>query len=378
MAVGAGGEAVCCGRAVETNPITPPATTTTASAGTNLVIIAMLLRLTRVHLETGQQLSQQVICGGTRVSESNSVDVPPTMLAIRLHAPGGLDQLRLETIETPHLHAEEALVRVHAAAITRDELDWPVDRLPAIPTYEVSGVVAALAPGVNDVSVGQSVYALTQFDRDGAAAEYVALASSLLVAKPQSIDDVESAALPLAGLSAWQGLFDHGRLGPGQRVLVHGATGGVGHLAAQIAKRHGAYVIGTASAADAERARGFGADEVLDASTDLASTLDPVDLVFDTVGGDRLARSPAVVRPGGRLVSIAEEPPEAGLGAGITATYFVVEPNRDQLVELTRMVDDGQLRPAVDSVFPLAEARAAFARSMSPGKHGKVVLRIRE
>jgi NADPH:quinone reductase-like Zn-dependent oxidoreductase len=312
------------------------------------------------------------------VSESNPTDVPSTMLAIRLHAPGGLDQLRIEEIETPQLHAGEALVRVHAAAITRDELDWPIDRLPAIPAYELSGVVAAIAPGVNDVSIGQPVYALTRFDRDGAAAEYVALSSSLLVAMPQSVDDVESAALPLAGLSAWQGLFDHGRLEPGQRVLVHGATGGVGHLAVQIAKRHGAYVIGSASAADAERARSFGANEVLDASSDLASTLDPVDLVFDTVGGERLARSPAVVRPGGRLVSIAEEPPEAGSQGRIAASYFVVEPNRDQLVELARMVDDGQVRPAIDSVFPLAEARAAFARSMSPGKHGKVVLRVHE
>lgn len=309
------------------------------------------------------------------VSAANPEHVPPTMLASRLHAPGGLDQLHLEEIETPHLHTGEALVRVHAAAITRDELDWPIDRLPAIPAYEMCGVVVAIAPGVEDVSIGQPVYALTRFDRDGAAAQYAALSSSLLVPKPQSLDDVESAALPLAGLSAWQGLFDHGGLEPGQRVLVHGATGGVGHLAVQIAKRHGAYVIGTASAADAERARSFGANEVLDASTDLVSTLDPVDLVFDTVGGERLARSPAVVRPGGRLVSIAEEPPDGGT---ISTSYFVVEPNRDQLVELARMVDLGQVRPAIDSVFPLAEARVAFARSMSSGKHGKVVLRVHD
>jgi NADPH:quinone reductase-like Zn-dependent oxidoreductase len=248
------------------------------------------------------------------VSESNPMGVPPTMLAIRLHAPGGLDQLRLEEIATARLQTGEALVRVHAAAITRDELDWPIDRLPAIPTYELSGVVAAVAPGVNDVSIGQPVYALTRFDRDGAAREYVGLASSLLVTRPESIDDVESAALPLAGLSASQGLVDHGRLEPGQRVLVHGATGGVGHLAVQIAKRHGAYVIGTASAADAERARSFGANEVLDASTDLASTLDPVDLVVDTVGGERLARSPAVVRPGGACVRAKHEPGQTRQG----------------------------------------------------------------
>ena len=220
------------------------------------------------------------------------------MRAIRLHAPGGSDGLALDEIETPQLRAGEALVRVHAAAITRDELDWPSDRLPAIPSYELSGIVAAIAPGVDGMEAGDAVYALIPFDRDGAAADFVAVPAQLLAPKPQALRHVECAAIPLPALSAWQGLFDHGRLEPGERVLITGATGG-------------------------------------------------------------------------RIVSIAEEPP-----AGSGGVYFVVEPNRVELTELTRLVVAGDLRPEIDSVFALADARAAFERSMAPGKHGKVVLRV--
>ena len=304
--------------------------------------------------------------------------VPTTMQAIRLHAPGGIDSLRLDTIDAPSPRDGEVLIDVHAAAITRDELDWPTGRLPAIPSYEVSGVVVAVTPGVDSVAVGDAVFALTHFDRDGAAAEYIALRADIVALKPRTLTDAESAALPLAGLSAWQGLFDHGALQPGQRVLIHGAAGGVGHLAVQLAHRHGAYVIGTASAAGAAAARSFGADEVLDAGTSFATTVDAVDLVFDTVGGGRLAHSAVVVRPGGRLVSIAEEVPAGSEGSGILTSYFVVEPNRDQLVELARMADRGALHPDIDSTFTLAESPAAFERSMATGKHGKVVLRIHD
>jgi NADPH:quinone reductase-like Zn-dependent oxidoreductase len=300
------------------------------------------------------------------------------MLAIRLHAPGGPEELRLDRIQVPALQGGEALVRVHAAAITRDELEWPIDRLPAIPSYELSGVVVAVSPEVKEVTIGQHVYALTRFDRDGAAAEYAAVSAAALAPKPRRLDDVESAAMPLAGLSAWQGLFDHGKLEAGQRVLIHGAGGGVGHLAVQIASHYGADVIGTISVSGTERATSLGANELLDADTPFESTLDPVDLVFDTVGGARLARSAEVVRNGGRLVSIAEEPPEVSSGNAVSASYFVVSPNRDQLIELARLVDSGALRPAIDSVFPLAEAPAAFARSMAKAKQGKVVLRIHE
>jgi NADPH:quinone reductase-like Zn-dependent oxidoreductase len=297
------------------------------------------------------------------------------MQAIRLQTPGGVGGLVLEEAKTPRPRSGEALVHVHAAGVTRDELDWPLDRLPAIPSYELSGVVAAVAPGVADVTVGEPVYALTEFDRDGAAAEYVAVPAALLAPKPRNLDHVESAAVPLAGLSAWQGVFEHGRLEAGQRVLIHGAAGGVGHFATQLARWRGAYVIGTASPRNAELARDLGAHEVLDAAS-FERTLDPVDLVFDTVGGALLSHSSAVIRAGGRIVSVAEEPPEPPSGASIATRYFVVEPNRAQLVELTRLLDADEVRPVVDSVFNLGEARAAFERSLAPGKRGKVVIRV--
>ena len=302
--------------------------------------------------------------------------IEPSMWAIRLHAAGGPDELVLERIGTPHPAAGEALVRVHAAAITPDELDWPTDRLPATPSYELSGEVAALAPDVDTLAVGDDVWALSDFGRDGAAAEYIAIQASLLAPKPRTLGHEESAAVPLSALSAWQGLFDHGGLKEGERVMIHGAAGGVGHFATQLARGRGAHVIGTTSPASADLARDFGADEVLDAAqVELEGALEPVDLVFDTVGGALLRRSPALIRSGGRLVSIAEEPTD-GPDDSIETSFFVVEPNRQQLVELARMIDAGELRPAIDSVFPLTEARAAFERSLASGKRGKVILRV--
>ncbi len=303
-------------------------------------------------------------------------DIAPTMWAIRMHAAGGPDELVLERIETPRLEAGEALVRVHAAAITPDELDWPTDRLPATPSYELSGTVAVLAPDVETLAVGDDVWALSSFDRDGAAAEYIVVPAALLAPKPRTLGHEESAAVPLSALSAWQGLFDHGGLKEGERVMIHGAAGGVGHFATQLARWRGAYVIGTTSPSGADLARGFGAHEVLDASdVDAAGSLDPVDLVFDTVGGALLERSPALIRPGGRLVSVAEEP-KVGPDATIRTCYFVVEPNRQQLVALAGMIDAGELRPSIDSVFALTDARAAFERSLASGKRGKVILRV--
>ena len=300
-----------------------------------------------------------------------------TMTAIRLVSPRGVDGLALEQVEIPRAGSAEALVEVHAAAITRDELDWPVDRLPAIPSYELSGVVADLGPDVSDFVVGDTVWALTGFDRDGAAAEYTAVPASFLAPKPRALGHLESAAVPLAGLTAWQGLFDHGRLREGERVLIHGAAGGVGQFATQLARWRGAHVVGTASGAAVEDVLALGADEAVDrAAVTFEETIAPVDLVFDTVGGDVLARSARVLRGGGRLVSVAEEPP-AVVSEKANATYFVVEPSREQLLALARLVDEGSLRPAIDSVFPLAEARAAFDRVMMPGKRGKVVFQVR-
>ena len=241
------------------------------------------------------------------------------MLAVRLHRDG----LNVEEIEAPSPRPGEVVVRVHAAAITRGELEWPVDRLPATPSYELSGVL---------VDGGDEVYALTPFDRDGVAAEYALVPERVLAPKPARLSHVEAAALPMGGLTAWQALFVHGRLARGERVLVTGASGGVGHLAVQLARHAGAEVVESG----------------------------PADLVFDTRGGE--------IPVGERVVTIVEEVPGA--------TYFVVEPDYDQLLELAALVDAAELRPEVDSVFPLTRARAAFERVAAPGKRGKVVLEV--
>ena len=180
--------------------------------------------------------------------------------------------------------------------------------------------------------------------------------------------------MPLAALSAWQGLFDHGGLVAGERVLIHGATGGVGQFATPLAVRRGARVTATTSTAGVERARELGADVVVDHTAGpWEAQLEPVDLVFDTAGGERLLSSPGLLREGGRLVSVAEEPPQA---TGVTSVYFVVEPNREQLARITELLEEGGSAPAVDSVFPLEEAVSAFERSLAADKRGKVVLEV--
>jgi NADPH:quinone reductase-like Zn-dependent oxidoreductase len=300
------------------------------------------------------------------------------MNAIRLRTANGPAGLVYEQIETPQPKEGEVLVGVHAAAITRDELDWPLNRLPAIPSYEFSGMVAALGNHVEEIAVGDQVYALSSFKRDGAAAEYTIVQQEFLAPKPKTLDHIQSASIPLAALTAWQGLFEHGQLCKGQRVLIHGATGGVGHFAVQLAHQRGAYVIGTVSTPHLSAARKLGVDKIVDTTTThFEDVVSEVDLVFDTVGGDRLKRSPAVIRKGGRLISVASEPPQESANAlGITFLYFVVSPNREQLIKITRLVDDGVLKPTVDDVFPLANAREAFERSLLHLGVGKIVLRV--
>ena len=268
-------------------------------------------------------------------------NIPKTMNAVRLHTANDPAGLVYEQIETPELKAGEALVRVHAAAITRDELDWPINRLPAIPSYEFSGVVSAIGQGVDGITVGEPVYALSAFNREGAAADYMVISKEFLAPKPKMIDHIQSASIPLSALTAWQGLFEHGQLSKGQRVLIHGATGGVGHFVVQLARLHGAYVIGTVSIRNVEAARRIGLDEVIENPTvRFEEVVDQVDLVFDTVGGDRLNRSSSVVRPGGRLVSVASEPSqEQATARGI-------------------------------------KARQAFERSLSAHTAGKIIFRI--
>ena len=299
---------------------------------------------------------------------------PEMRLTVRLMAPGrGPSDLRIETLPVPPPGPGEVLLQVRGAAITRDELTWPTDRLPAIPSYEVSGVVAAIGAGVTTVAVGQDVFGLTPFDRDGVATEFATIPAAVLAPKPATLGYVESAALPMPGLTAWQGLFTHANLAEGERVLIHGAAGGVGHVATQLALSRGATVVATARRDGVDIARKLGGAEVVDTSAtpDLVGAIEPVDVIFDTVGGDELAQAPALLAPGGRLIAVAEEPPE-----GVQGTFFIVEPDADQLVALARLADQGVLTTAIDATYPLTDAVAAFERVASPNKRGKVVLEV--
>ena len=292
------------------------------------------------------------------------------MRALRVHELGDPAQVRLETLPTPVPADGELLIRVRAAAVTRDELTWPEGRLPATPSYEVSGEVVALGASASAFGIGDEVYAMALFDRDGAASEYFAAPEWIFARKPANLDHAASAAVPLPALSAWQALFDHGLLESRQRVLVHGATGAVGHIAIQLARRAGAHVIATASAGNLEAARDAGADEVVDRATAYESSVQLVDLVFDAAGGDAAERSAGLVRPGGRLVSIISEPGET---PGIITRFFIVEPNREELDQVTELLEAGGLTLVAREEFPLEKAPAAFETSLDRTHRGKVV-----
>jgi NADPH:quinone reductase-like Zn-dependent oxidoreductase len=312
-------------------------------------------------------------------SQAMTSIVPATMGALRLHAPGGPSHLVYERMETHQPGPGEVLVRVHAAAITRDELGWPVDRLPAIPSYEFSGVVAELAANVEGVAIGDPVYALSGFDRDGAAADYANVSKEFLAPKPRTLGHIESAAIPLAALTAWQALFDHGNLKAGQRVLIHGAAGGVGSFAVQLARGHGAHLIGTASTgtwrlrgsleptrSSITRRRGSRSSSTRSTSCSTSSARrrrSPIRRPFCEPVADSFRSLPSPYR---------SVPPNAGS----TPSYFVVQPNRQQLIELAKLVDCGELRPTIDKVFPLADADKTIERSLGDNRRGKIVLSV--
>ena len=304
------------------------------------------------------------------------------MKAIRTHEPTGISGLVFEEAPDPTPNFCEVLVKVAACGITHNELDWPIwtcraghRRTSVIPGHEVSGVVAALGFGTAGLAVGDEVYGLTDQLRDGAAAEYVAVEARNLAAKPRTVDHVHAAAVPRAGLTAWQGLFDHGKLAQGQTVVVHGAGGAVGSMAVQLARWAGAEVVGTGRSHSRELVTELGADRyvALDAERidDLASR---ADLVFDTIGGDVLAGSPALLKPGGRLVTVRADAPLPTTRDDIGTVVFIQESNRAQLAELARLVDEGHLRPQVGAVYPLAQAVEAYSAKAAGGVAGRTVL----
>ncbi|WP_055588851.1 NADP-dependent oxidoreductase [Peterkaempfera griseoplana] len=292
----------------------------------------------------------------------------------------GAAGLTLAELPPPHAAENDVVVRVHAAGFTRGELTWPAtwtdragrDRTPSVPGHELSGVVTELGYGTTGLTVGQRVFGLSDWARDGSLAEYTAVEARNLAPLPADIDHTVAAALPIAGLTAWQGLFDHGRLRTGQTVLVHGAAGSVGSIAVQLAHGAGARVIATGRAADRDTALGLGADTFVDLQADRLEDTGEVDVVFDVIGGTVLDRSAALVRAGGILVTIAA-PPTVRPADG-RAVFFVVEPDRARLADLAQRVRDGRIKPVIGEVRPLAEAPAAFA----PGRRspGRTIIRV--
>jgi NADPH:quinone reductase-like Zn-dependent oxidoreductase len=304
------------------------------------------------------------------------------MKAVRVHEPTGIGGLVFEEAPDATPGLCDVLVKVAACGITHNELDWPVwtcraghRRSLIIPGQEVSGVVAALGYGTAGIAVGDEVYGLTDVLRDGAAAEYVAVEARNVAPKPRTVDHVHAAALPRAGLTAWQALFDHGKLARGQTVIIHGAGGAVGSTAVQLARWADAEVIGTGRGHSRGLALELGAGRFVALDDDrLEDLAGQADLVVDTIGGPVLARSPALLRPGGTLVTIkAAAAPPAGRD-DITTVVFVQESSRAQLAELARLVDHGHLRPQVGAVYPLARAGEAFSAKAAGGIPGRIVI----
>ena len=307
------------------------------------------------------------------------------MRALRIHAPAGPEALNYESAAVPEPGIGDVLVRVSAASFTPTELSWPStwvdragrDRTPVIPGHEVCGTVAALGYGTTGYEVGDAVFGLTDWYRDGTLAEYVAVEARNLAAKPPGLDDIDAAASAMPSLTAMQALFTHGRLAPGQSVLIQGAGGGVGTAAIQLARTADARVLASARSGARDLVLNLGAHEFIDADHDSVGTAQGVDLVFDLVGGDVLGRAWPLVRAGGTVVSIVDDPadrPEARDEA--RSAFFVVEANGTMLAELAAQVDAGQLRPVVGAVRPLAEGREAFAAKQAGNVPGKLVLEV--
>jgi NADPH:quinone reductase-like Zn-dependent oxidoreductase len=281
----------------------------------------------------------------------------------------------------PPAAINDVVVQVHASGFVPTEIEWPStwadrvnrDRTPSIPGHELAGVVTALGYGTTGLSVGQRVFGLADWHRDGTLAEYVAVEARNLAPLPGDVDFIVGASLPISGLTAWQGLFEHGRLQAGQSVLAHGAAGSVGSMVTQLAHEAGAYVIGTGRAADRQKALDFGAMEFVDLENDALEDVGGVDLVFDVIGGDIQKRSAGLIRARGTLVTIVG-PAEARPANGL-AIDFVVESDRAQLSEIVQRVRDGRLRTNIGNIETLDDAVVAFNRTER--RTGKTIIRIR-
>ncbi len=311
---------------------------------------------------------------------------PARMRAALLGARGGPEQLHLGEADVPRPGPGEVLVEVHAAGITPAELSWDLtytnvdgtSRLPSVPSHEMSGVVIECGGAVDGITPGDAVYGVPPFDRNGAAAEFVVLPAATVAAKPRNVDHVHAAAAPLSGLTAWEALFRRGHLHAGQRVLIHGAAGGVGSFAVQLAHTAGAYVAATAAPADVEFVRSLGADRVADFSAErFGFSQGEIDLVIDPIGGDITRSSASMLSRRGVVITLPGPPDRATQAAHPDRViFFVVEPDRTGLAELARSIEQGKVRVPIDRMLPLEEVQRAYERRV--GARGKTVLVVRD
>jgi NADPH:quinone reductase-like Zn-dependent oxidoreductase len=308
------------------------------------------------------------------------------MKAIRIHNYGGPEVLRYEEAPRPQPQAGEVLIRVHAAGV--NPIDWKVregemkdfwpHKFPLIPGWDLSGVVEQLGRGASRFKIGDEVYGLPDPTRDGAYADYIVVRESEISLKPRSLHHIRAASVPLAALTAWQSLFDTARLQPGQRVLIHSGSGGVGHFAVQLAKWKGAYVFATASTRNQDLLRKLGVDEPIDYTQQrFEKVARKVDVVLDTIGDETQERSWAVLKKGGVLVSLVQPPSEENAKElGVRPALLSAQPNGAQLAEIAKIIDSGKLAPVIDRILPLSETRRAHELSQSGHVHGKIALRV--
>src|SRR6476660_113560 len=324
--------------------------------------------------------------GATSEKKSASA-TSQTMKAIRIHNYGGPEVLTYEEAPRPKPQADEVLIRVHAAGV--NPIDWKVreghmkdfwpHKFPLILGWDLSGVVEEVGPDVSRFKIGDEVYSIPDPTRNGAYADYIVVRESELALKPNSLHHIRAAAVPLAALTAWQSLFDTVQLQPGQRVLIHAGSGGVGHFAVQLAKWKGLFVIDTATTENQDLLRELGVDEPIDYTQqrfeDIARK---IDIVLDTLGGETQERSWSVLKKGGVLVSLVQPPSEdKAKELGVRAAIIGAQPNGAQLAEIAKIIEAGKLAPVIDRILPLSEVRRAHELSQSGHTHGKIVLRVR-
>ena len=319
------------------------------------------------------------------------MSVPPqknaqTMKAVRIHNYGEPEVLKYEDAPRPQPANGEVLIRVHATSV--NPIDWKVrqgymkdlwpHKFPLILGWDVSGVVEAIGTGVSRFKKGDEVYSVPDASRDGAYAEYIVVRESELALKPKPLHHVRAAAVPLAAVTAWQALFDAGQLKRGQRVLIHGGSGGVGHVAVQLAKWKGAHVLATASTKNQELLRDLGVDEPIDYTKQkFEDVARDVDLVLDLIGSKTQERSWSVLKKEGNLLSLVQPPSvEKAKALGVRAAFVAGHPSGAQLAEIAKIIDAGQLAPVIDRILPLSEGRRAHELSKSGHTHGKIVLRV--